>query len=396
MTHDTILRYYYYDLNFIPRLTDEEQQLLIATVPFARAQHLSQAERQAKQRLVEGHLGLAHRIVVDECPSLRIYLRPDLVQEASLALIEATRCYTYTGEKGDFTAYAATVVHKRVKRIIGRDALITFPSYAWTVARKQDRLEEARALQHPLSLDRLLDEDGQDEGRPQSLLATLTAPSCSLQTTSPAEDTKRALVERLLSYLSPHAQAVLRLRYGLLEGDERPHSINEIARALGTTYNAVRGTELDALRRLRGLAAGEARLVKHNGRQCISLRAEKPPSTLAQERQKMLLRAYHELEAQGVPRITVDRLVALTHIPEKPVRAFLRAQRDVLPTVEHRQARAERLREAYEQLVAAGKTPTPDVLRLRAHTSRKAALQFLQMCRQQQQEGKSATSLAGV
>jgi hypothetical protein len=247
-----------------------------------------------------------------------------------------------------------------------------------------------------LSLDRLLDEDGQDEGRPQSLLATLAALPLPAQTASPALETKRALVERLLSHVSPHAQAVLRLCYGLLEGDERPHASREIACALGTTPKAVRATELDALRRLRALVTGEARLVQHKGRLCISLRAEKPPSTRAQERQEMLLRAYHELEAQGVPRITIDRLVALTRIPEKPVRAFLRAQRGLPPTVEHRQARAERLREAYAQLVAAGKTPTPDVLRIKAHTSRNAALQFLQMCRQQQQEGKSATSLEGV
>jgi hypothetical protein len=76
---------------------EENQQCLIATVPFAHVHHLPQIERQAKQRLVEGHLGLAHTIVLDECPSLRAYLRPDLVEEESLALLEATRCYDYTG-----------------------------------------------------------------------------------------------------------------------------------------------------------------------------------------------------------------------------------------------------------------------------------------------------------
>ncbi len=110
----------------------------------------------------------------------------------------------------------------------------------------------------------------------------------------------------------------------------------------------MRATELGALRRLRALGAGKARLEQHKGRLCISLRAqnppstqaEKPPSTLAQERQEQLLQAYRELEVRVVPRITVARLVALTHIPEKPVHAFLRAQRGVSLTVEHRQARA--------------------------------------------------------
>ena len=112
--------------------------------------------------------------------------------------------------------------------------------------------------------------------------------------------------------------------------------------------------------------------MQQKGRPCISLRAEKPPSTLAQERQEQLLQAYHELEAQGVPRITVDRLVQLTRILEKPVRAFLRAQRGISPTVEHR-PRSEGFKEAYAYLLAAGKPLSAFALARRAHANRKAA-----------------------
>ena len=88
-----------------------------------------------------------------------------------------------------------------------------------------------------------------------------------------------------------------------------------------------------------------------------------------------------------VPRITVARLVALTHIPEKPVHAFLRAQWGVSLTVEHRQARA---------VSSSRQNPHPNLLRLRAHTSGNAALQFLEEACQQQPAEKSAKGLAGV
>jgi hypothetical protein len=87
----------------------------------------------------------------------------------------------------------------------------------------------------------------------------------------------------------------------------------------------------------------------------------------------------------------VDRLAQLTRIPENPVRAFLRAQRGMLPTVEHRQARSERFKEAYAYLLAAGKPLSAFALARRVHANRKAAAAFLAAY---QHEGKSVTSLA--
>ena len=96
MIYDYDLRYYYCDLNHIPCLTDEEQQHLMTTVLTARAHQLSDVKAQAKARLIEGHLALATRLVLDECPSARPYLLPDLVQEANLALMRASDRYDYT------------------------------------------------------------------------------------------------------------------------------------------------------------------------------------------------------------------------------------------------------------------------------------------------------------
>lgn len=397
MIYDYDLRYYYSDLNHIPCLTDEEQQHLMTAVLTAKAHQLSDVEAQVKARLVEGHLALATRIALNECPSARPYLLPDLVQEANLALMRASDRYDYAAG-GDFTAYACAYMRGGIKTAIGADNSVGIPSYAWSAARKQGKLEQLRA-RLPVSLDRLVDEEEEEN----SLLATLAAPPVLLPAapclpSSKDEDERHAQVEGLLVYLSPLAQEVLRLRYGLRVGDERPRMQVEVARELGSTPGSVATIERDAMKRLRALVSGQACLVKHQGRLCISLSRAQTDTRAQQWRQaryNLLVQTYQRLEAQGV-QITVHRLAELTHLPVKAVRAFLRAYRGISLTIEQRQARAERLREAYQQVVAAGQPPTPNVLRLQAHTSRNAAVQFLQEACQQQQVRASATSLAEV
>src|SRR5258708_36878345 len=80
---------------------------------------------------------------------------------------------------------------------------------------------------------------------------------------------QRAQVETLLSYLSPRAQAILRLRYGLSDDNERRHPTKEIVRLLGIDRRVVLTTERDALARLRALFEGLATLAKKNGKLCM-------------------------------------------------------------------------------------------------------------------------------
>ncbi len=381
MRHAYDLHYYYTDTKSIPRLSGEEAPQLLALLASAATTQpvpLAQVTR-AKHRLIEGHLGLASAIAISECPPALSRALPDLLQEASLALIEAAHCFEYTSG-GNFTAYVASYVHGRVKHAIGNENLLGIPSYVWTYARKTGKMEQLRALL-PVSLDCLLDEEDEES----SLLATLVAPALP-QTPPPRNDEQRAQVEGLLAYLSPRAETVLRLRYGLVaEDDERPRSIEEIAHELGTTRNAVRTTELDALRRLRALVTGQARIVRRRGRLCISL-SSTGAHALAQERQDLLLRAFYHFQEQGV-KITVDRLAETTGLPKKLVATFLRQQRGVCSTLAGRQqARQQRLQEAYAQLVAAGKTPTRYALARLAHVNRKAARSFLQACQEQRRQ----------
>lgn len=199
----------------------------------------------------------------------------------------------------------------------------------------------------------------------------------------------------MLSFLSPRAQAVLRLRHGLLaEDDERPRTTGEIAQELGITPESVTAYERDGLRRLQALVKGEARLLPYQGRVTISLGGADAPTLegqqrqdLAQERRERLVQAYERVREQGV-RVTIDRLVEVTGVPTNLVAAFLRELRgkqDYRTGTAEEQAQAhwQRLEKAYRQLVAAGTMPSGQVLARQAHTRQDTARAFLKAQAQQ-------------
>ncbi len=369
------LAYYYADTKRIPRLSKEEEQGLIASLAAATAQPLPMQQiTRVKQRLIEGHLGLATCIAIDLCPrSRRAQLFPDLVQEANLALVQATNRFDWRSG-GNFTAYLAAWMRGKVKKALSDDRLIKIDASARERARQEGTLDEWYAQQHPLSLDRLLDEDDPDN----SLSELLEAPPT--QTAPPRDERKRAQVEALLAYLSPRAQTILRLRYGLCDDDERPRTESEIARALGITRHMLHTTEHDAMQRLRALVAGEATITKRNGKLCISLPGCRTPK-LSQEREAILMQVYSRLEVQGMP-ITTRLLAEETGLPRNVAGVFLRQHHGEHPASAQRkearrQARMLRLEEACAQLEAAGKTPSGCALARAARVAKPAALAFL-------------------
>jgi RNA polymerase sigma factor (sigma-70 family) len=392
MRYDYELRPYYRELNRIPVLAKEEQQRLLAALS-ARAQPLSvQRATPLTHRLIEGHLALASRIAREHCPPSRYTsLLPDLVQEANLALIQATEQFASTHD-GDFTDYVCAWMRAGVKGAVSRAALpIAVPYHVRVRAREEGTLDQWYRLQ-PVSLDRLLNEEEREES---SLVATLVAPSMP-ETPPPARDeSTRAFVEQLLSYLSPRARAVLHLRHGLFaEDDERPRTTGEIAQELDITPNEVSAYERDGLWRLQALVKGEARLLPYQGRVAISLGGTDAPTLehqqrqdIAQERRERLVQASQQLREQGV-KVTIDRLVEATGVPTNLVAAFLRELRGKQDyrtgTDEERvRARWQRLEEAYRQLAAAGTPPSGQALARQAHTRQDTARAFLKARAQQ-------------
>lgn len=382
-THD--LASYYTDVKRLARISDEDQQQIIAALAHAATQpvpahHLTQ---QAKQRLIEGHLGLAICIACDLRPAQRPHLFPDLVQEANLALVQATHRFDFRSG-GNYSAYIAAWMRGRVKRTLSHDWLFKPDDPTRQQARQAGTFDELYTQLRPLSLDRLLDADDPESG----LLDWLQAPSA--QTTAPPppahDDGKRAQVDALLAYLSPRAQTILRLRYGLLEGDERPRGTGEIAHTLGLSRSMVQTTQRDALQRLQALVQGQATLITRHGKVCISLPGCRTPS-ISPERKGLLTETCLRLQTAG-PSLTARVLVRETRVPEGVAAEFLRQWRgepaNATQRKEHRrQERVQRLEEVYAQLAAEGQTPSGSVLARRAHVGKPTARAFLRTRQQQ-------------
>ncbi len=286
------LRYYYADTKRLPRLSKEEEYTLIASLAAPTSPSLSaQQMAQVKQRLIEGHLGLATCIAADLCPRRCRDLYPDLVQEANLALIQATNRCDYSSS-GNFTAYVAAWMRGRVKQALADDSLIKIGYDArQRVLQGGGTLDEVRALQHPLSLDCLLDEHDPDS----SLLDSLEVPS---QPTTPVCDPHtHEQVERQAR------QARLEEAYAQLEAAGKSPSERVLARA----------AQVDKMTALRFLRAHHAELA-------LSRRAEQCA------RRARLEEAYRRLEAAGKPfsgrALAREAQVALStaqHFLRKPV-----------------------------------------------------------------------------
>src|SRR5215469_8247460 len=108
-----------------------------------------------------------------------------------------------------------------------------------------------------------------------------------------------AQVETWLSYLSPRAQAVLRLRYGLADDNERCHSTAEIVRLLGIRRTEVQRLEREALLRLRALVEGRATLVQRQGKLTIDYPAINDRLRIPPEQEAAMSAAGRELQAQS-------------------------------------------------------------------------------------------------
>jgi DNA-binding CsgD family transcriptional regulator len=187
---------------------------------------------------------------------------------------------------------------------------------------------------------------------------------------------QRAQVETLLSYLSPRAQAILRLRYGLSDDNERRHTTKEIVRLLGIDRRVVLTTERDALARLRALVAGKATLGKKNGKPCILYPDAHNNYTITPEQEASMLHAYQGLQAQGI--IVTGRLLAqVTGMSVGRALMFLRLHRTETPKEARARQRQQHLEEVCTRLEAQGVRVTSPLLAKEAGVMKQTAIDFL-------------------
>ena len=196
----------------------------------------------------------------------------DLIQEGSIGLLTAARKFDYTRQIR-FSTYATKWIRQAIGRYLLEQAeLIRVPAHTYEQMRRirtertrlQQQLERtpseeelAAACQIPpkklSKLLRLLPEIcsldapvGEEEGNLQMLLQDMDAPQ-------PQEELARRelkrTVESLLGMLTERQQQVLRLRFGMDDGEFR--SFEDVGRLLGISKERSRQIERQAVNKLK-------------------------------------------------------------------------------------------------------------------------------------------------
>jgi DNA-directed RNA polymerase specialized sigma subunit len=351
------LAYYYADLKRLPRLSREERQRLISSTSGVHAPlTLSQDDTQVRQRLIESYLPFAKHLAITLCPhTLYQRLLPELIGAVNLAVVEAlTRCDL--GSTLSLDAYVAAYVRGAIKHTLATDEVLPIPSWARERAKAEGTLDQLYAQHRVASLDEQMqwfDSDAAEEPPVRPITPTQAAPA--------RDPVLGAQVDTLLSYLSPRAQSILRLRYGLCDDNER---------------RLVLTTERDAIARLKALAAGKATIGKQNGKPCILYPDAHNTYTITPEQEAALLQALGDLQAQGV-MVTGRSLASAAGTSVGHALMLLRLHRAETPKAARARQRQQKMEAVCTRLEARGVAVMSPRLSKEAGVAKQTAIDFL-------------------
>lgn len=364
-----VLSYYRADLDQIPRLTREEETVLVERLRRARERALPpEVVKAAKHRLIEGNQRLVLFLARKHARTFTRLELEDLVQEGNLALLEATeRCrFSYD----TFSGYASLAI---------RGAFSKARAHDWPVSITRDILQDLYT-RDAIRNDATLHASRLDTPLPGSNTLTLADTLAASSTPLTSEVAKQAaLVERLLAGLTERQSEVVRLRYGLDEADGREHSLAEVAARLEMTETGVIETLKKALAACRRMAAVQER--PQPSRQPAAPHCYHSPQNerMARKRPEQVakLREAEQTLRERSERITGKRLAALAHVDDRVAREYARTHSD--PEYEALlQARLEqRLADACTLLEVQGQAVTLDRLVQLTPASLKEASVFL-------------------
>lgn len=257
------VRMYLKEIGRVSLLTgDEEQELAI---------RIQNGDPEAKQELAEANLRLVVSIAKRYVGRGMQFL--DLIQEGNMGLMKAVEKFDHT--KGfKFSTYATWWIRQAITRAIADQArTIRIPVHMVETINKLVRIQ--RQLLQDLGREPTPEEIGAEMDLPtekvREILKIAQEP-VSLETpigeeddshlgdfiedqevTSPAEHTAQTLLkeqlEEVLDTLTDREENVLRLRFGLDDGNVR--TLEQVGKVFGVTRERIRQIEAKALRKLR-------------------------------------------------------------------------------------------------------------------------------------------------
>ncbi|MBI3268216.1 MAG: sigma-70 family RNA polymerase sigma factor [Planctomycetes bacterium] len=259
---ETGIETYLRDVNKVPLLSPEQEKLLATKV--------RKGDKAAREEMIKANLRLVVSIAKTYVNRGLSFL--DLIEEGNLGLLKAVERFD-PGRDCKFSTYATWWVKQAIRRALVNTAkTVRIPSYmvemiakwkstsvelAARLGRRPHVHEIAQEMNLPTESYEILKQalvTSSSSARPLSLEVMWSGrDGLADQQISPVEaavvsegDMKH--IQGLLDAIEEREAEVLRLRYGLVDGE--PLTLREIGKRLGITRERVRQIEKEALRKL--------------------------------------------------------------------------------------------------------------------------------------------------